>query len=58
MTLGDVNIVEFAHAFGAAGFEVTSSEDLADIMQKALSTPGPVLVNIPIDYKDNAILLQ
>ena len=55
---GPVNIVTFAESFGAVGFCVRHADQLEEIIQKALKTPGPVLIEVPIDYSDNAALFQ
>jgi acetolactate synthase-1/2/3 large subunit len=56
--LGPVDIVKFAESFGARGYKVTSVDQLVPIINAALSENGPVLVEIPIDYKDNLALFE
>lgn len=51
--IGHVDIVKFAESFGAFGFRVNHSDDLAGIFKKALACQGPVLIEIPIDYSHN-----
>ncbi len=58
VTIGHVNTVEFARAFGATGFELKKAEDFQAIFQKALHTKGPVLIDVPIDYSDNPSLFS
>lgn len=50
---GDVDIVKFAESFGAKGLRVTNPAELSDVLKEALETEGPVVVDIPIDYRDN-----
>ena len=50
---GPLDIVKFAEAFGAKGMYVHSSEEIASTLQAALAMPGPVIVGIPVDYRDN-----
>lgn len=50
---GDVDIVKFAESFGAKGLRVTKPSELSDVLKEALETEGPVVVDIPIDYRDN-----
>ncbi|ALU78476.1 acetolactate synthase AlsS [Listeria monocytogenes] len=50
---GDVDIVKFAESFGAKGLRVTTPAELSDVLKEALETEGPVVVDIPIDYRDN-----
>ncbi|VTS29536.1 acetolactate synthase [Streptococcus porcinus] len=56
--LGDVDFVKYAEAFGAKGYRVDSKESFKEILKQAIkeSEHGPVLIDIPIDYKDNARL--
>lgn len=53
---GHVNLVDFANAFGATGFELTDPKDFSKIYAEANKIKGPVLVDVPIDYSDNPAL--
>ena len=44
------DFVKLAEAFGGTGFRVEKPEDLQEILEKALATDGPVI----IDYKINS----
>jgi len=55
---GSPDIVTFAESFGATGLRITSPEEITPVIRKALETPGPVLVDVPIDYADNEALCQ
>jgi len=50
---GPIDVVKYAESFGAKGFRVNDATDMEDILKKALATEGPVIVDIPIDYRDN-----
>lgn len=56
--LGDVDFVKYAEAFGAKGYRVDSKESFKETFEQAIkeSANGPVLIDIPIDYKDNGRL--
>lgn len=56
--LGDVDFVKYAEAFGAKGYRVDSKESFKETLEQAIkeSANGPVLIDIPIDYKDNGHL--
>ncbi|EHJ57550.1 acetolactate synthase, catabolic [Streptococcus urinalis FB127-CNA-2] len=56
--LGDVNFAKYAEAFGAKGYQVNSKEEFEETLRKAIqeSQNGPVLIDVPIDYKDNVKL--
>ena len=53
---GDINLVDFAKAFGATGFELTDPNDFPTLFAEAKKIKGPVLVDVPIDYSDNPAL--
>ncbi|WP_159561044.1 acetolactate synthase AlsS [Streptococcus halichoeri] len=56
--LGAVDFVKYAEAFGAKGYRVKSKEEFKETLAKAIqeSQDGPILIDIPIDYKDNGQL--
>jgi acetolactate synthase-1/2/3 large subunit len=53
VNLGPVDFVKYAEAFGAKGYRATSKAELADILANIPDTTGPVIIDIPIDYRDN-----
>jgi acetolactate synthase-1/2/3 large subunit len=55
---GPVDIVKYAEAFGAVGFMVDTPDQLGPILQKAFEIPGPVLIGIRVDYRDNHKLFE
>lgn len=55
---GPVDLVRFAESFGAQGMNIESADQIAPVLQKALDTPGPVLVGVPVDYRDNHTLME
>lgn len=50
---GPVDIVKYAESFGAKGLRVNHPDELAHVLSEALQTEGPVVVDIPIDYREN-----
>ncbi|EOS8024778.1 acetolactate synthase AlsS [Enterococcus faecium] len=50
---GPVDFVKYAEAFGAKGIRATSVEELEKALEKGFATEGPVIIDIPIDYRDN-----
>ena len=58
MTFGNPDFVELAHAFGWQGQRVTASRDLAAALTESLATPGPSLIVVPIDYRENNKLTE
>lgn len=55
---GPVDYLRFAEAFGAKGLEIRQPEDIAPTLKKAFDTPGPVLIGVHVDYRDNAKLFE
>jgi acetolactate synthase-1/2/3 large subunit len=55
---GPVDVVRFAEAFGARGFMIGSPGEIAPTLQKALELQGPVLIGVPVDYRDNGTLMD
>jgi acetolactate synthase-1/2/3 large subunit len=54
INFGSVDVVKYAAAFGAKGLRVNSPDELNTVLNKALSyNDGPVVVDVPIDYRDN-----
>lgn len=58
ITLGCVDIVEYAKAFGATGLRMQSITEFDDIMEAARRAKGPVIINVAIDYSDNEKLIE
>lgn len=50
---GPVDYVKYAESFGATGLRVSDPAKLGDILDQAFATDGPVIVDIPVDYRDN-----
>lgn len=50
---GPVDFVKYAEAFGAKGIQATSVEELEKALEEGFATEGPVIIDIPIDYRDN-----
>lgn len=54
---GPVDVVKFAESMGAKGFHVTSPDDVGPTLKKAMAMDGPVLIGVPVDYRDNQGLM-
>jgi len=50
---GNPDLVRYAESLGAVGMRVDSPKDLRQVMDKALNTPGVVVVDMPVDYSHN-----
>jgi acetolactate synthase I/II/III large subunit len=55
---GPIDYVKYAEAFGAVGLMIRTADEIAPVLRKAFDTPGPVLVGIHVDYKDNHTLFE
>ena len=56
MAFGNPDFVRYAESYGARGLRVGSSDRLDEVLEEAFSIGGPVLVDCPIDYSENARL--
>jgi acetolactate synthase I/II/III large subunit len=50
---GPVDVVRFAEAFGAKGLRIETPDRISSTIKKALAMQGPVIVGVPVDYRDN-----
>jgi acetolactate synthase-1/2/3 large subunit len=55
---GPVDIVQFAESFGAKGLKIETPDEIAPTLKRALSTEGPAVIGIPVDYRDNHQLME
>ena len=55
---GPVDYVKYAEAFGATGLMIKTADQIAPVLKKAFDIPGPVLVGIQVDYRDNHKLFE
>lgn len=55
---GQVDVVKYAEAFGAEGYRLSDVNQFDEIMKKALTAKGPVLIEMPVDYSDNPSLFE
>jgi acetolactate synthase I/II/III large subunit len=53
---GPIDTIRFAEAAGARGFAVGRAEDFLPTLQRAMAMPGPVLIDVPVDYSHNHAL--
>jgi acetolactate synthase I/II/III large subunit len=56
VTFGNPDFVALAAAFGAKGYRVESARELGPILADALAQQGPSIVDVPVDYGENARL--
>lgn len=58
VNFGAINVLDFAKAFGAIGFELRDPAEFKTIFAQALQAKKPVLIDVPIDYSDNPSLFS
>jgi acetolactate synthase I/II/III large subunit len=58
VSLGPVDVIRFAEAFGAKGLKIERPEEISATLKKALAMEGPVIVGVPVDYRDNHRLME
>jgi acetolactate synthase I/II/III large subunit len=55
---GSVDPVKYAESFGAKGFMIKSPEDISPVVKRAMDASGPVVIGVPVDYRDNHLLFD
>jgi acetolactate synthase-1/2/3 large subunit len=55
---GPVDVVKYAEAFGAVDFMIDVPDQIGPVLRKAFEIPGPVLIGIRVDYRDNHKLFE
>lgn len=57
LTFGNPDFVRYAQSYGASGSRVDAAEDLVPTLETAFKEGGVHLVDVPIDYSENARVL-
>ena len=55
---GNPDFVALAHAFGCEGVRVNAAKELRPALERALQAAGPVLIDAPVDYRENDRLAE
>lgn len=55
---GNPDFVRYAESFGAKGYRVEAADDLAEILQEAFLQKEPVVIDCPVDYRENLKLTE
>jgi acetolactate synthase-1/2/3 large subunit len=58
VNFGPVDVVKYAEAFGASGAMINSPEEIGPVLRKVFEAPGPFLIGIRVDYRDNHMLFE
>ena len=54
----NMDIVKYAESFGATGYRITSADELAPVLRKALSSNSLSIIDCPVDASENLLLTQ
>jgi len=52
------DFVKYAESFGAKGYRVERTADLAPILRRALAEPTVTIIDCPVDYRENMKLTE
>jgi acetolactate synthase-1/2/3 large subunit len=55
---GNPDFVKFAESMGLKGYRVEATTDLIPILKEALNQDVPVVIDCPVDYRENALFSQ
>ncbi len=55
---GPVDVVKYAKAFGAKGLMIRTPDEITPLLKRAFDLPGPVIVGVHVDYRDNVKLFE
>ncbi len=58
VNFGSVEVVSYAAGFGATGVRVSNAEELHSALTNAAETGGVHVIDVPVDYGENAKLMQ
>ncbi|MCY3840817.1 MAG: acetolactate synthase large subunit [Gammaproteobacteria bacterium] len=58
LSFGNPKWLQLADAFDWNGYYCPNSRDLKDVLERSFRDPGPSLVVVPIDYRENRLLTQ
>lgn len=50
---GNPDFVALAKAYGAVGYKIEQASELVEVLKMAFSEKGPVIIECPVDYKEN-----
>jgi acetolactate synthase-1/2/3 large subunit len=54
---GPVDVVKFAESMGARGLRIDTPDQIGPVLRAAMDMEGPVVIGIPVDYRDNPGLM-
>ena len=57
LDFGNPDFVKYAQSYGAHGVRIESTQELLPVLTECLETPGVHIIEVPIDYSQNNIVL-
>ncbi|MGH7900392.1 MAG: acetolactate synthase large subunit [Thermodesulfobacteriota bacterium] len=58
VNFGNPDFVKFAESFGAEGYRINHTTELKPILQEAFSIRKPVVIDCPVDYRENLKIME
>jgi acetolactate synthase-1/2/3 large subunit len=58
LTYDNPDFVKYAESYGAKGFRIDSAASLPKVLRGCLDAPGVNLIDCPVDYSDNDLILN
>ena len=58
VAFGNPDFVALARAFGCRGARVEAADELVPALESAFAGPGPCLLEVPVDYRENLKLTE
>ena len=52
------DFIKLAESFGAKGYEIGAASELAPTLEKALADEAVSIIACPVDYRENARLIE
>ena len=50
--------MQYAESFGAAGYRVTTADELQPILRTAFAQDRPAVIDCPVDYTENLRMMD
>jgi acetolactate synthase-1/2/3 large subunit len=55
---GNPNFAALARSFGIEGYEVKKAQDIIPMLQNAMNSNSPAVVDVAVDYRENMVLTK
>jgi acetolactate synthase-1/2/3 large subunit len=58
VSFGNPDFVQLAGSYGATGYQITDADELLPTLRTALASDGVSVIGCPVDYAENALLVE